>query len=164
MIRILILVAMALLALAGCSASTKNPASHAPAAPVPTVASPTSTPTSATTAPTATRKAMAAVTTRKMPKRAYTCEPQADAKFFPGTNIVRNKACPRINKERAEANQAFVKCPSSWDVKRQRCKTSGELQAEYLDAEAESHLRICQKQTGMTRKECLADAAAGNAN
>ncbi|MEJ2885855.1 hypothetical protein [Actinomycetospora aeridis] len=102
-------------------------------------------PTSSTTArPTTTRRTTTTTTTTSAD--AATDEPDDRC-----TNQIDYASDPRSNAEINSIGEQTGRCPRP-------------LTASELANPGELALEACVEQTGMTREECIADAAAGNAN
>ena len=153
--RLLVLIPLLLVTLVGCSESTPGvpvavsapattttpaaPAAVADAAATTTTTAGVSTPTQATSRK-ATKQAAATA------KLKLTCEPNAPARLV--GNVIVNKACPKLNAAKEKANREFARCPNSWDIDRQRCKTSSEQPASDPAGGA-----YCE---GLTDEDCAA--------
>ncbi|AEA23161.1 hypothetical protein Psed_0907 [Pseudonocardia dioxanivorans CB1190] len=118
----------------------------APAAPPTTVQAttpdPTPPPTPAPARPTAPKA-------NGKPKVAYSCEPNAPAKFGDPAhpNTITNKSCPALNAAKERAARDYQR----------------KLDAEHR-AVSDAALQACREQTGQTTAQCQAQARAGLAS
>ncbi|GJF03862.1 hypothetical protein PSD17_28210 [Pseudonocardia sp. D17] len=118
----------------------------APATPSTTVQAttpnPTPPPTSAPAQPTSPKP-------RAKPKVAYSCEPDAPAKFGDPAhpNTITNKSCPALNAAKEKAARDYQR----------------KLDAE-RSAVSDAALQACREQTGQTTAQCQAQARAGLAS
>lgn len=150
--------ALVALTLSACSA-VETPAPVSAPAPLPVavapalpVAAPPVAPRPTTTSPRSTTKPRP--TTRKTPKPVTTNQFGDEVDTSKCTNRINYANDPRGNAEINSIGAQTGKCPKPITASSSRAtKSPGELA---LDA--------CQEQTGMTRSECIADSAAGNAN
>jgi hypothetical protein len=117
-----------------------TPAATTPSSPVPVATPPAVTATSSSsTRPTTTSR------------RTTTSSGDDDVIADRCTNRIDYAADPRSNAEINSIGARTGRCPRP-------------ITAVTIDDPGEPALDACTEQTGMTREECLADAAAGNAN
>lgn len=141
-------IALMIVTMAGCGGDV-SPAGERTPAPATEAAPVTAPPASATAPPVATTSPAAAPTQRPSsppakPRRTtdnsqrdYSCDMASD-----GVPVCEGRVPASVGKYRTPRQE----------IDRQR------------RAESDAALRACMEQTGMTRDECIADAAAGNAS
>ena len=138
-------------ALMACSSPTTPAPPPAPAAPAaaPLAAPPIAPPIAPIAVPTTTTTAQPTTTTTHAKRRtAAECERIANSSSMPNSDLY-----PYLRR---------IGCGTALDAAQSSATRAAER--EEADQDLENALAACTEQTGMTRDECIADSAAGNAN
>jgi hypothetical protein len=122
-----------------------------PAVPTTTV---TAAPTTTLAAPTAT---VATPTTTTAPAAPTRRKPTPTTAARPRNNAERDWSCD-------QADDGVPVCEGNVPDSVGKYRTPKQEMARQGRAESNSALKACMEQTGMTREQCIADAAAGNAS
>lgn len=149
-----LMVAVLLLTFAACAPSATRPTampsypSAVTARPFVAVA-PTTTTTPPPTTTTTTKPSRKATTTRTTTKPKTATKARPKSRDCDADGDVSD--CDAKTQAKYRANSAWKKCPDSWDTKRQRCKTSGELQAEWNELSVQERYEEEERAAGKVR-------------